>query len=91
MDSRLLCFHRWSRITTATAMTWGSHPAGVNRLALRQAPQAIDDEHGDNGGGQHPPQIEHQLGGIAAPVKEQKGSARVRKVITAITAMASTA
>ena len=35
--------------------------------------ETVDDEHGDDGGGQHPAQIEHQLGRTVPPVKEEEG------------------
>ena len=35
--------------------------------------ETVDNEHGDDGGGKDPAQVQHQLGGVVSPVKEQEG------------------
>ena len=49
----------------------GGYPP--RRGGKADALQAVDDQHGHDGRGQHPPQIEHRLGGLLPPVKEQEG------------------
>lgn len=36
-------------------------------------PQTVDNEHGDDSRGEDPSQVKDHLGGLASPVKEEKG------------------
>ena len=45
----------------------------VGQAGAPEVPQAVDNQHGDDGRRQHLAQVQHHLGGLSAPVKEQKG------------------